>query len=174
MFKIVHMTFASLAIIVFVIRAILLFWKPAISTEIGSAEIGSATIGSDTTASPAPKSAGRIVLVAMQHLSFTLLVITGIVLLYQNKFVVQPWFYGKIILFLVVLSAVTKAFGKRDIGSGQRKAGAMVAGIAFIGLMTLICWKPDFSDQTSKPVGQSGSQVQIAPTTQATQQQAQQ
>ena len=169
MFKIVHMTFASLAIIVFVIRTILLFWQP---TAIVTA--------SSSATRPAPKSAGRIVLVAMQHLAFTLLVITGLVLLYQNNFVVQPWFYGKIILFLVVLSAVTKAFGKRDIGIGQRKAGAMVAGIAFIGLMTLICWKPNFSDQASKPVqaskpaGQSGSQVQIAPTTQAAQQQAQQ
>ena len=163
MFKIVHMTFASLAIIVFVIRTILLFWQPtAIVTTSSSAT------------RPAPKSAGRIVLVAMQHLAFTLLVITGLVLLYQNNFVVQPWFYGKIILFLVVLSAVTKAFGKRDIGIGQRKAGAMVAGIAFIGLMTLVCWKPNFSDQASKPAGQSGSQVQIAPTTQAAQQQAQQ
>ena len=159
MFKIVHMTFASLAIIVFVIRTILLFWQPtAIVTTSSSAT------------RPAPKSAGRIVLVAMQHLAFTLLVITGLVLLYQNNFVVQPWFYGKIILFLVVLSAVTKAFGKRDIGIGQRKAGAMVAGIAIVGLMTLICWKPDFSDQASKPVGQLGSQVQIAPATQATQQ----
>ena len=163
MFKIVHMTFASLAIIVFVIRTILLFWQP---TAIVTA--------SSSAARPAPKSAGRIVLVAMQHLAFTLLVITGLVLLYQNNFVVQPWFYGKIILFLVVLSAVTKAFGKRDIGIGQRKAGAMVAGIAFVGLMTLICWKPNFSDQASKPAGQSGAQVQIAPTTQAAQQQAQQ
>ncbi len=163
MFKIVHMTFASLAIIIFVIRTVLLFWQP---TAIVTA--------SSSAARPAPKSAGRIVLVAMQHLAFTLLVITGLVLLYQNNFVVQPWFYGKIILFLVILSAVTKAFGKRDIGSGQRKAGAMVAGIAFIGLMTLVCWKPNFSDQASKPAGQSGSQVQIAPTTQAAQQQAQQ
>ena len=163
MFKIVHMTFASLAIIVFVIRTVLLFWQP---TAIVTA--------SSSAARPAPKSAGRIVLVAMQHLSFTLLVITGLVLLYQNNFVVQPWFYGKIILFLVILSAVTKAFGKRDIGSGQRKAGAMVAGIAFIGLMTLVCWKPNFSGQASKPAGQSGSQVQIAPTTQAAQQQVQQ
>ncbi len=163
MFKIVHMTFASLAIIVFVIRTILLFWQPTVIVTASS-----------SAARPAPKSAGRIVLVAMQHLAFTLLVITGLVLLYQNNFVVQPWFYGKIILFLVILSAVTKAFGKRDIGSGQRKAGAMVAGIAFIGLMTLVCWKPNFSDQASKPAGQSGSQVQIAPTTQAAQQQVQQ
>ena len=159
MFKIVHMTFASLAILVFVIRAILLFWKPVAITATAN----------NTTTSPAPKSAGRIVLVAMQHLSFTLLIITGMVLLYQNNFVVQPWFYGKIILFLVILSAVTKAFGKRDIGNSQRKAGAMVAGIAFVGLMTLVIWKPNFSDQTAKPVVQSTSQLQIAPT-QATQQ----
>ena len=139
MFKIVHMTFASLAIIVFVIRAALLFWKPAAIVAPIS-----------TTASPAPKSAARIVLVAMQHLAFTLLIITGIVLLYQNQFVVQPWFYGKIILFLVILSAVTKAFGKRDIGHGQRKAGAMVAAIAFAGLMTLVLWKPNFSQQSAQ------------------------
>ncbi len=152
-FKIIHMAFASLAIIVFVIRAILLFWQPTASATTAGA-----------TMAPAPKSASRIVLVAMQHLSFTLLVITGMVLLYQNNFIVQPWFYGKIILFLVVLSAVTKAFGKRDMTSGQRKAGAMVAGIAFVGLMTLVCWKPDFSNQSTKSINQPESQpLQAAP-----------
>lgn len=156
MFKIVHMTFASLAIIVFVIRAVLLFWK----TPAGSP---------DAVAGSAPKSAGRIVLVAMQHLAFTLLIITGLILLYQNNFVVQLWFYGKVILFLVILSAVTKAFGKRDIGRGQRKAGVMVAGIAFAGLMTLVVWKPHFSDRTANAVGQSASQMQTVPA-QATQQ----
>lgn len=152
-FKFVHMTFASLAILVFVIRAILLFWKP----------VANATTAPNTATNPAPKSVGRIVLVAVQHLAFTLLIITGLVLLYQNNFVVQPWFYGKIILFLVILSAVTKAFGKRDISNGQRKAGAMVAGIAFVGLMTLVIWKPNFSNQTAKPVGESTSQVHITP-----------
>lgn len=153
MFKIVHMTFASVAIIIFVIRAALLFWQPALSAPTTDA----------TATTAAPKSAGRIVLVAMQHLAFTLLIVTGLILLYQNNFVVQPWFYGKVILFLVILSAVTKAFGKRDISNGQRKAGAMVAGIAFAGLMTLVIWKPNFSDQDTKPVEKLASQLQIAP-----------
>lgn len=121
--RIIHMTFGSLALIAFLIRAVILFWAPQNQ----------------------PGKTSRIVLVAMQHLSFTVLVITGMVLLYQNQFVVQPWFYGKIILFLVILSASNKAFGKRELSLAQRKAGAFVAGIAFAGLLTLVIWKPDFS-----------------------------
>ncbi len=127
--KIIHMTFGSLALIAFLIRAVMLFWAPQNQ----------------------PGKVSRIVLVAMQHLSFTVLIVTGIVLLYQNQFVVQPWFYGKIILFVVILSATIKAFGKRDITLAQRKAGVIVAGIAFAGLFTLVIWKPDFSGQPPQP-----------------------
>lgn len=123
MLRIIHMTFGSLALIAFLIQAALLFRKP--HTQ--------------------PGKANRIVLVAMQHLSFTVLILTGGVLLYQNQFVVQPWFYGKVILFVVIISATLKAFGKRDISLAQRKVGALVAGIAFAGLLTLVLWKPDFS-----------------------------
>ncbi len=121
--KIIHMTFGSLALITFLIRAALLFRTPQNQ----------------------PAKAGRIVLVALQHLSFTVLVLTGMVLLYQNQFVVKPWFYGKIILFVVILSATIKAFSKRDMSLAQRKAGAFVAAIAFAGLLTLVVLKPDFS-----------------------------
>lgn len=123
MLRIIHMTFGSLALIAFLIRAVMLFWAPQNQ----------------------PGKAGRIVLVAMQHLAFTVLIITGVVLLYQNQFVVKPWFYGKLILFVVILSATLKAFGKSDISLAQRKAGAFVAAIAFAGLITLVIWKPDFS-----------------------------
>ena len=125
--KIIHMTFGSLALITFLIRAALLFRAPQNQ----------------------PAKAGRIVLVALQHLSFTVLILTGMVLLYQNQFVVQPWFYGKIILFVVILSATIKAFSKRDISLAQRKAGAFVAAIAFAGLLTLVVLKPDFSGNTT-------------------------
>lgn len=129
--KIIHMTFGSLALIAFLIRAVMLFWVPQNQ----------------------PGKVTRIVLVAMQHLSFTVLIITGIVLLYQNQFVVQPWFYGKIILFVVILSATIKAFGKRDMSLSQRKAGVFVAGIAFAGLLTLVIWKPDFSANQTQQQG---------------------
>ncbi len=157
MFKIVHMTFASLAIIAFLIRAVLLFWTSKNQPKTASLSLATASVDGETAipVTAKPKSAGRIMLVAMQHLAFTLLIITGMVLLYQNQFVVQPWFYGKIILFLVILSAMAKAFGKRDISMGQRKAGAMVAGIAFAGLMTLVIWKPDFSDQATQTTAES-------------------
>lgn len=123
--KIIHMSFASLAMLVFVIRALLLF---------------------KTNVPPSQQNKkSRVILVALQHLSYSVLIIAGIVLLVQNQFVVQPWFYAKIVLFLVVLSASSKAFGKRDIDMSQRKAGVTVTLIAFICLISLIVWKPDFS-----------------------------
>ncbi len=134
--KIIHMTFGSLALITFLIRAALLFRVPQNQ----------------------PGKAGRIVLVALQHLSFTVLIITGMVLLYQNQFVVQPWFYGKIILFVVILSAIIKAFSKRDMSLAQRKAGAFVAAVAFAGLLTLVVLKPDFSgNAASQQIAQSAA-----------------
>lgn len=145
MFKIVHMSFASLALIAFLIRAVLLFWKPVNQTN----------------------KVSPIVLVAIQHLAFTVLIITGIILLYQNQFVVKPWFYAKIILFVVILSATFKAFGKRDIGLAQRKAGVVVASIAFAALFTLVIWKPDFS-QSAAPVNSVASSISSAPATSAT------
>ncbi|TEU24170.1 invasion protein expression up-regulator SirB [Alkanindiges illinoisensis] len=144
--KIIHMTFGSLALISFLIRAALLFRAPQNQ----------------------PAKAGRIVLVALQHLSFTVLVLTGMVLLYQNQFVVQPWFYGKIILFVVILSATIKAFGKRDMSLAQRKAGAFVAAIAFAGLLTLVVLKPDFSGNVASQ--QNAQSVAVVPQIQPIQQ----
>lgn len=144
--KIIHMTFGSLALITFLIRAALLFRAPQNQ----------------------PAKAGRIVLVALQHLSFTVLILTGMVLLYQNQFMVQPWFYGKIILFVVILSATIKAFSKRDMSLAQRKAGAFVAAIAFAGLLTLVVLKPDFSGNVASQ--QNAQSVAVDPQIQPIQQ----
>lgn len=142
-FKIAHMTFASVAIGVFLLRAIQLFM-----------------------ASRRGQMQRSVLLIALQHLSYSILIVTGIILLYQKHFVVQHWFYGKVILFLVLLSASAKAFSKRDLSWAQRKTGVFLAGIAFAGLLTLIIWKPNFADTSpaaqvsSVPHTQSSSTIQ--------------
>lgn len=134
-FKIAHMTFATVAIGVFLLRAVQLF----VSARKGHMQ-------------------RSVFLIALQHLSYAVLVVTGFILLYQNEFVVKHWFYGKIILFLVLLSASAKAFGKRDLKWAERKAGVFVAGVAFAGLLTLIIWKPNVGD--SQPVNSQSSSNQ--------------
>ncbi|MGQ1744911.1 SirB2 family protein [Acinetobacter baumannii] len=79
--KIIHMTAVAAALMVFVLRASTLF------------------IG---VQGEQPNPAGRKVLVALQHLSFTVVFITGAILLVMKNFQVQPWFYAKIILFFSV------------------------------------------------------------------------
>lgn len=146
--KIIHMSFASLAILVFAIRGVqILLAKP----QQGF-----------TAEQPAglPVQKGRVALVALQHLSYSVLVVAGVVLLVQNQFVVQPWFYAKIILFLVVLSASTKAFSKKPHALLQRKAGVVIAAVAFASLLGLIVLKPDFSGKaagSTAPVAQAVS-----------------
>lgn len=135
--KIIHMSFASLAILVFTVRGVQILLakpQPGLSAE-----------------QPAvlPVQKGRVVLVALQHLSYSVLVIAGVVLLVQNQFEVKPWFYAKIILFLVVLSASAKAFSKKPRALLQRKAGVFIAAVAFASLLGLIVLKPDFSGKAA-------------------------
>lgn len=122
--KIIHMSAVSLVILVFVLRAATLF--------IGTQD-----------QQPNPK--GRVLFVALQHLSYTLIVVTGVTLLVMNEFKVQPWFYAKIVLFLVLLSSQIKAYKKDEsILLTQRRAGIVVGAIALIGLMALVMIKPVF------------------------------
>lgn len=122
--KIVHMSSAALAMLIFVLRASTLF------------------IG---TQNQQPNPKGRVGFVAMQHLSYTLLVLTGVALLVMNKFQVQPWFYAKIVLFLVLLSSQIKVYKKDDsILLAQRRAGLMIGIIAFVAIISLIIIKPVF------------------------------
>ena len=122
--KIIHMSSVALALLVFVLRAATLF------------------VG---TVNQQPNPKGRVVFVALQHLSYTVLVLTGIVLLVMKDFQVQPWFYAKITLFLVLLSTQMKAY-KRDEGISlqQRQAGVGLGAMVFVMILILVMIKPTF------------------------------
>ncbi|RZG76919.1 SirB2 family protein [Acinetobacter sp. WCHAc060025] len=123
--KIIHMTSVAVLILVFVLRASTLF------------------IG---TQNQQPNPKGRVAFVALQHLSLTLIVLTGITLLVMNEFKVQPWFYAKIVLFIVFLSSQIKAYKKDDsILLAQRHAGLLIGAVALISTLALVMIKPVFS-----------------------------
>ncbi|WP_065719194.1 SirB2 family protein, partial [Acinetobacter baumannii] len=83
-----------------------------------------------------PNPAGRKALVAVQQLSLTVVFITGAILLVMKNFQVQPWFYAKSILFLVLLSSLMKAFKKDDtILLAQRRAGLGISAISFVAII---------------------------------------
>lgn len=120
----VHIVSAVLAFLVFVLRAFTLF------------------VG---TQNQQPNPKGRVAFVAVQHLSYTVLVLTGVALLIINQFQVEPWFYAKILLFLVLLSSQIKAYKKDDqILLAQRRAGLVIGAIVFIAIFSLILIKPVF------------------------------
>lgn len=122
--KIIHMSLASLLILVVLARTATLF--VGVQAE-----------------QPNPKA--RKLLVGLQHFSFTFIALTGLVSLYLKDFVVQPWFYAKIVLFLVIVSSMIKAF-KADptILLAQRRAGMGIAIMALAGLIGLVIIKPVF------------------------------
>ena len=123
--KIIHMSAVSALILVFVLRAATLF--------IGVQD-----------QQPNPKA--RPALVGFQHLALTLMIVTGIALLVMNKFEVQPWFYAKVILFLVLWSSLIKAYKKDpQILLAQRRAGVVIGGIALLGILVLVISKPVFA-----------------------------
>lgn len=92
-----------------------------------------------------PNPAFRKLYVALQHSSLTILVITGVLLLIGKDFQVETWFYAKVVLFLVMLSSLMKAYKKDDsILLVQRKAGAVIALVAFVAIYGLVLVKPVF------------------------------
>jgi uncharacterized membrane protein SirB2 len=123
--KIIHMSLASLLIVVVLARTATLF------------------VGVQGQ-NPNPKA--RKVWVGLQHFSFTFIALTGLVSLYLKDFVVQPWFYAKIVLFFVIVSSMIKAFRQDDkVLLVQRRAGMGIAILALIGLLGLVIIKPVFS-----------------------------
>ncbi|MEB3766943.1 SirB2 family protein [Acinetobacter sp. MD2] len=87
----------------------------------------------------------RRALLIVQHSAITLLLITGLSLLYLKNFQVQHWFYAKIILALVMLSSVMKAFKdpvKSEILWVQRRAGMILAWIALFAILALVMVQP--------------------------------
>ncbi len=125
MIKIVHMSAVALACVVFVLRALTLFMG---------------------VQGQQPNLKGRTAFVALQHLSYILIVLTGMSLLVMNQFVVKPWFYAKIILFLVLISSLIKAYKKEDsILLAQRRAGLVISAVALLAILGLVMVKPVFN-----------------------------
>ena len=122
--KIIHMSAVTLAVLAIFIRAFTLF-KGVQGNQ--------------------PNPAGRKLFVALQHLSMTLIAGTGIVLLFMKNFDVQSWFYAKVILFLVLLSSLSKAYRKTDtVQLTQRRAGLFLAAVALLAIIGLVIIKPNF------------------------------
>ena len=125
MMKIVDMSAVALACVVFVLRALTLFMG---------------------VQGQQPNLKGRTAFVALQHLSYILIVLTGMSLLVMNQFVVKPWFYAKIILFLVLISSLIKAYKKEDsILLAQRRAGLVISAVALLAILGLVMVKPVFN-----------------------------
>ena len=122
--KIVHMSLASLLILVVFARATTLL------------------VG---VQGEQPNPVARKLLVGLQHFSVTFVVITGLVALYLKDFAVEPWFYAKVVLFFVMLSSLSKVF-KQDpqLLLTQRRAGMMLAVVALLSLIGLVMIKPVF------------------------------
>lgn len=122
--KIIHMSAAGLAIIAILARGLTLF------------------VGTQGNL-PNPKA--RVPLVALQHLAISVIALTGIVSLVLKDFDVQPWFYAKVILFLVLVSSLGKAYKKEDsILLAQRRAGLFIAVISLVSILALVMIKPNF------------------------------
>ena len=122
--KIIHMSFAGLAILAILARAFTLF------------------VG---TQGNQPNPVARKFLVALQHLVISVIALTGIIALFLKNFDVQPWFYAKVILFLVLISSLSKAYKKDDsILLTQRRAGLFIAVVSLIAIMALVMIKPNF------------------------------
>ena len=92
-----------------------------------------------------PNPVARKLFVALQHLSMTLIVLTGLTSLVIKNFEVQSWFYAKVVLFLVLFSSLMKAYKKDDrILLVQRRAGLAIAMVALIAIIGLVMVKPNF------------------------------
>jgi uncharacterized membrane protein SirB2 len=122
--KIIHMSMASLILLAVFGRAFTLF------------------VG---TQGNLPNPVARPFFVAVQHLAVSLVVVTGLIGLYLKNFAVEPWFYAKVILFLVLLSSLMKAYRKDDnIALQQRRAGLFLAVVSLLSIIGLVIIKPNF------------------------------
>ena len=92
-----------------------------------------------------PNPTARKLFVMLQHLSMTVIIVTGISALVLKDFVVAPWFYAKILLFVVLFSSLIKAYKKDErILLAQRRAGLAIAVVALLAIMVLVIVKPNF------------------------------
>ena len=120
--KIMHMSIASLVFILLIVRAfpILILKKWTVERTVSNK-----------------------IVVGLQHFSYSVLILSGLWLLWDNQFQVEMWFYAKVILFLVILSASMKGFSRKSERLlVQRQAGLVIAIVAFLALFALIGIKP--------------------------------
>lgn len=122
--KIVHMSSVALLIVAFLLRATQLLMNQ----------------DKATSGVKSPK-----ILITLQHLSLTLVVLTGVTLLIMNDLQVQTWFYAKVVLFLVMVSSLIKAYkNDESILLVQRKAGLVISAVALAAIIVLVMIKPVF------------------------------
>lgn len=127
----IHLIGFTLLLVVVVIRAKTLF--------VGLTPIEQENSETSTT-NLQPDQKYRRLYVACQHSCLTLVGFSGIYLLYDKNFQVQPWFYAKIMLFAVLLSSLIKAFKKPNphILLVQRKAGLFIALFCYVAILALV------------------------------------
>ena len=91
---------------------------------------------------PAPRSKA---FTGVSHLVYTLLTVSGLVLfwqLYQATGTLQHWAIAKLVLLVVAVSANIKAVRNQAVSLGQAKAGMLIAGVAYVGIVVLAITKP--------------------------------
>lgn len=76
------------------------------------------------------------------HAIYLLLLVSGMYLLWQLWQVAgaQHWAVAKLVLLVVAISANIKAL--RNSALNQKKAGMMIAGVAYVGIIILAITKP--------------------------------
>ena len=118
--------------------------QPLLDTIARAFSLSASSAGFIVTAAQLGYAAGLLFLVPLGDMferrrlivSMTLLAATGIALLVMKNFDVQPWFYAKIILFLALLSALSKAYRKEDsIALNQRRAGLFDRDLTQVGIV---------------------------------------
>ena len=122
--KIIHMSIASLVFILLIVRAfpILILKKWTVERNVSNK-----------------------IIVGLQHFSYSVLILSGLWLLWDNQFQVEMWFYAKVILFLVLVSSLGKAYKKDDsILLSQRRAGLVIAVVSLVSILALVMIKPNF------------------------------
>ena len=118
--KVLHRSFGSLAVLMFIARAVL--GARAVDGRIASAGLA------------------RFFKIA-PHVVYTVLVACGLYLLLQLPNVYPYWLIAKMVLVVVAVSASTKAF-KDTATRDQFKRGVFVAALAYAGIIGLIVVKP--------------------------------
>lgn len=122
--KIIHMSIASLVFILLIVRAfpILILKKWTVERTVSNK-----------------------IVVGLQHFSYSVLILSGLWLLWDNQFQVEMWFYAKVILFLVLCSALSKAYKKDpSVVLAQRRAGVILAAFVLLAILGLVMLKPVF------------------------------